>query len=140
RRTPLITAIVAGAITFGGVAAARVLDAGSSRDRVEIGGLVDTAQANAPSPRALGLTAAYFQSLGISTREPVAEPVAEPVTVPPPAAECEAPLSNRLAKQVAPPPADPPADSSHLLTARLPHEFTGTPESAVPLLIAFPSE
>lgn len=136
RRTPLITAIVAGAITFGGVAAARVLDAGSSPVRLEIGGLVDTAQANAPSPRALGLTAAYFRSLGIATREPVAEPV----TVPPPAAECDAPLSERLAKRGTPPPVEPPADSSQLLTARLSREFTVTPELAVPLPTAFPSE
>lgn len=136
RRTPLITAIVAGAITFGGVTAARVLDAGNSPKSLAIGRLVDTAQANAPPPRALGLTAAYFRSLGIATRETVTEPV----TVPPPAAECESPLSKRLAKRVAPPPSQPPLDSLQLLTARIPRELTGTPELAVPLMIAFPSE
>jgi hypothetical protein len=136
RRTPLITAIVAGAITFGGITAARVLDAGSSPPPLEIARLVDTAQANAPPPRALGLTAAYFRTLGIATREAVAEPVA----VPAPAAECESPLSDRFAKQVTPPPSQPPLDSLQLLTARIPRELTGTPELGVPPMIAFPSE
>lgn len=136
RRTPLITAIVAGAITFGGVTAARVLDAGNSPAPLKIGRLVDTAQANAPPPRALGLTAAYFRTLGIAAREAVAEPV----TVPPPAVECESSVSKRLAKRVTPPPSQPPPGSLHLLTARLPRELTGTPELVVPPMIAFPSE
>jgi hypothetical protein len=136
RRTPLVSAMLAVTICFGGVTAARLATDQAPRSRLQFMKAVDTAQANAPSPRALGLTAAYFKTLGIGTRE--APPEAPPVR--PTAKECESHASSRLARRAVPAPTTAPADSSHLTTARVPRALTSPTGSRVSLTIALHSE
>ena len=138
RRAPLLIASVAMAISAGGVAAARLATDDGTPARLRMGRTIDTAHADAPPPRALGLTAAYFETLGIITRE---VPVEKATTVaPPPRAECDPHAANRLAKRAAPKAPRMPVDSSHLTTARLPHELRDSTSSRVSPTIAFPSE
>lgn len=136
QRTPLITAIVAGSLTFGGVTAARMGSNEAPAPRSRLLRVIDTAYADAPPPRALGLTAAYFKTLGIGTRE--APPEAPPVR--PAAKECESHASSRLARRAAPAPNTAPTDSSHLTTARVPRALTSPTGSRVSLTIALHSE
>lgn len=135
KRTPLITAIVAGSIAAGGVSAARLVEGGAPPERVPALSAPRTWRPDAPSPRALGLTAAYFKALGISAREAPVE-----VEVAKPAAECESKASDRLARRGSPAPAAVPIDSSHLITARAPQELIGTVSVRTSLLIASRSE
>jgi hypothetical protein len=135
RRTPLLAAIVAGSLVFGGVTAARLTHDEMGPPPSVFARMTDTAHADAPSPRALGLTAAYFKSLGIVTREaPVENDVAEPVL------ECESHPSSQYARRTPRAPVAAPGDGANLTTARAPRGPTSPTGTRVPPTTALPSE
>ena len=133
RRTPLMSAILAIAFCVGGVAATQLATDEAAPPSLRFAKVIDTAHANAPPARALGLTAAYFETLGIGGR---AAPDEKPA--PQPAAECESLPASRFARRAAPAPAPRPEDRPHSGASPAAHELTSAMRS--PITFAYPSE